>query len=850
MACFILGDDLPSNLVQVKVHPYTALLELFQHHPIESQSDTGAITQDMHTSNMQDSPDVSVEPALADDAFASASDLGKFLERKTKLFNGTWVVGSPLNISFNPWEEFVSNPIIIDKIKNYKLIKGELVLTFYVNGTSFHAGMILASYRYMRNSFDPAGFTFDERLITRSQRPKIFLNASTNKSGILRLPFAFPENYVTVFPALNAIEVGACNIDSFSNLTMLNGGTDPVTLSVFAHMEKVILAAPTIQPQSDEFEEKGPISKIASSVANLAGDLAQKFPSISKFALASQMGASTIGKIASLFGFSKPTNIENHIFVHPSPVGNLALCEGRDNSQKLTVTAKQELTIDPTTCGFPEDDMLALIPFCERESYIAQFSWSASAPSDSILYYVRVNPCIERKNPLAILGGFEIIPTPMSFVSRLFENWCGSIRYRFQIVGTQFHRGRLAFCFEPSDVDIANPDPYNANYTTIIDISETRDFTIEVPWQQALAYKGTDVFSTVFSSTSRLTSLSSTDNGILFVRVINELVTPDSTLPITILMSVSAGDNFELVNPTHRGVKNYSFKNLIAQSGEFRSDIESQAAGEVIPAQENCPGRNPNPINIVPNYISTDISAKPLLYYGEKVLSIRQLLKRSTFYRTMHGVAGAFTANYFSLSAFPKFMGFDDLDGIDVTASGTGYNYVGFTYLAYFKRCFAGWRGGIRWKFAGIDGQVTNMVVSRRSDNSDRVRTVDYRVSGTNDLNNVNQSALNEVQMINNYGSLGGSALTVNRTNDSLEVEIPFTFPIRFATNGGNITSDTNNTSTAYYPNGDSFDIRIVNSNNTATKGIIDLFVSAGDDFTFMGFIGCPVFYTGPIPLA
>lgn len=81
--------------------------------------------------------------ALADDA-----TLDNFFSRPLKLKELQWNVGSPLlEPEFNPWSLYFENKRVINRINNYKLLRCKLHLKFVINGTQFHYGRLMASYR-------------------------------------------------------------------------------------------------------------------------------------------------------------------------------------------------------------------------------------------------------------------------------------------------------------------------------------------------------------------------------------------------------------------------------------------------------------------------------------------------------------------------------------------------------------------------------------------------------------------------------------------------------------------------------------------------------------------------------
>jgi hypothetical protein len=136
-----------------------------------------------------------------------------------------------------------------------------------------------------------------------------------------------------------------------------------------------------------------------------------------------------------------------------------------------------------------------------------------------------------------------------------FKYWTGKMRYRFQVVASAMHRGRLAIVYDPVSTPTVRED--NVNYIEIIDISQCREFTVEVSNNQPFtllehARPSSQDVSSLYD-TDPLTFAAPYGNGTISVWVINELTTPttDPTVnnDIKINVFLAAGDDFEVFVP-------------------------------------------------------------------------------------------------------------------------------------------------------------------------------------------------------------------------------------------------------------------------------------------------------------
>jgi len=869
MDCLTLDGDLKTHQAE---NPYFSIFAL------EAHSSTTATTTNVHANNSMHSMVVD-EPSRIQsitDGVSADADINNFLSRKVKIATYTWAVGADFAHNFDPWNLFLANPAVTNKLQNYYLVKGDLKVTFYVNGTPFHAGMLLASYQYLNGGAVSVTIGGDTQLVTRSQRPHLNLNVSTCKSGCLCIPFFVPQNYLSLTSAhVSAANIGTMNIDSYASLVQINAGTDSVTITVFAELTNAVLTAPTDNAVSlsgdchlsfemfdleahsgDEYTTEGVISGPASTVAAIAGRLVEA-PVIGPLALATQMGANAIAGFARFFGYSKPVVLEDIKPMRNTPVSHLALTEGGDMSQKLTVTGKQEITIDPSTVNLPPEDELALSFLTRKESYVTQFSWDVTDAVASTLFACDIDPMVERRS--VVTGGHIIIPTSLSFASRAYEGWSGTLNYRFQVIASQYHRGRIAIIYDPTGP--ISTDPYNTTFNTIIDLSEGRDFTVSFKWQQDMPYLFCNKANahTFYTQTAPETEVAAraNANGIFFVSVVNELVVPDGTTGIKILVSISAGDDFELVNPTHEGMEVFPYA-PIAQSGNDGAsfsmfDLEAHSAVEETPDEENAPEGEINMVDVTTG-VQIHEDEKPKIFYGERNTSIRQLLKRSCNWRsivTQMTVGTDMARCQFLFKAMPAVGGYDTA-GADTTAAASKYWYVNNVNINYFKGAYAGWRGSIRWKFLPNGDNSQSMTVHRAESATQRAAVSNGRTINVTEYIPATTSYTEYAYAgtVFNKESNGGSARTQNRSMDSLEVEIPYALPLRFSLVRGAYMPVSTNTLANSYPGGNAFLLTTSTSHGTETMAAFDTYVSAGEDFTLFGFVGAPVVYsaTNPVP--
>jgi len=803
------------------------------------------------------------EPTM-DLATNTDSELGNFLQRPLRESAQTWVVGQPFFYKFNPWTAFCENTYVRDKIKNYELLRMKLNVKIVISGTKFHYGRALTSYNpYIKGD----QVTIDRNFITQdliqaSQKPHFFLNPTTNSGGELALPFFWDKNYLSI-PSADWRDMGEIVISSFGNLLHANGGDDPVTVTIYVWASDVVLTIPTssdppLTSQSGRRSAKdernniasadeygsGIISKPASAIAKAAGALSN-LPIIGPYMTATQIGSNAVSKVAQLFGYSRPTVITDIVQFKPTPTGNLANIDAADAAMKLTLDSKAEVTVDSRTTGLDGSDEMGILDYVKRESYLTQFGWSPSDSVDDLLWNTRVLPM-----QLDNVNG-EVHMTPLAHMASIFEQWQGSLKFRFQIVKSDFHKGRILVRWDPNQ--FTSSVEYNTNYSRVIDIAETDDFEIVVGWGQSQPWKecGTP-YSTGsnFSSVSRLLQNNTEGNGILELVVLNDLVSPSVDAPITINVFVSACDDFKLAAPTNGKINNF---HLFPQPLPSQSFIEYLDEEEILDSQSSKPNtetgdttQSDKPtasgelMQIAGKGEQTDNTY--LVYYGDPPCSIRELCKRYTFTRFWNpsqALADTVRLNSVRNKNMPYYTGYDP-KGIDLAADGTTPLTVGPTpYVSWFTPAYAGFRGALRRKFFFSAVNTTQ---------SPYVLRTGYSNSGNGTFNFTFYSLTETRQNIQKYlsarfsnASGAGAAATNLTINNTIEAELPYYYPQRFSAARSVQAQDLDCNSHIIRTT----DVLIDQTGpDPARLGTVyQEHVAVGEDFSLFFFTGVPIYY-------
>lgn len=823
------------------------------------------------------------------------AELGDFFRRPIRSQNDIEWKKTTINSelpAFNPWTEYFSDPRVLEKIKNFNLLRCRLKVKFIVNGNQFHFGRLMVSYIPLHTLDqltvqDPASITDDE-LVQASQRPHLYIDPLKSAGGIMDIPYFWHNNFMSV-PNEDWKQMGHLQFYLMNPLKMANGANIPVRITMLIWAEDVALAIPTntdpgtYSPQSgrvpkgkpsrhqgnkstmpakgkgasDEYG-KGPVSKPASYVAAIAGKL-KDIPVIGPYARATEMAAGATAGIASVFGYSRPVRPDSASFVSPKFLGNLANANVQDNSTKLALDVKQELTVDSRTMCLSGEDEMTVNSIASRESYITKFAWPVTANAEQHLFTHDITPVTWRGD-----GDAGIHLPACAFAALPFEYWTGTINFRFQIVASSLHKGRLKLVYDPV-VNLADTR-YNTAYTRIVDISEERDFTVSVGWANERPFlrmlnpsADDRPYPGIFDSPPWEYA-----NGRLSVYVVNELVSmtgvaADSDVEINVF--ISAGDDFKVASPTSDAIEYLSVHNPLnaepqggrflkysPQSGEEHAvhPDEDHTSEENAPVQEEIAEEIAGPV--------TDLILHSIA--GESIASFRTCLKRYNFH--MSWPSRTFDTGHDAVymrirnSNFPIYAGWSPT-GIGLAERpgwwGGGnryYNLSRNTLLNYLAPAYCGWRGGIRWKYvsSAYDTHGYMNVVRRPETRTSRVRRT-FQNKLNHDAAAAYQRSRNE--FYHQTMAWDGMEATPTHRNPVVEIEIPFYSNKRFFC-PKYVQIEGNDTQFDFTRQSRYHDCYLRYTQPNTREISVFTYVSTGEDFNLVFFTGAPTFWFASPP--
>jgi hypothetical protein len=695
---------------------------------------------------------VPINRELLDNARTGAlHEIKDFLARPRIVASGTLastdVTNSIIWSAMVPNDFFVNGTIWMDKVKGNVAFRGTLHLTIQLNASRFQQGRYILAFVPTGGAAAPTWYvaTHTATLTEVTQLPHVEfdLNCDTEATLIIKHFNVQGWSYLKSTSVLG--QVGHVRLLPYVPLTAPTGSTS-CSYTIYAHYEDVEVALPVV-PQSSsrmrsyvkrrpnwnaaeaerESKDLGPLQSIGLSVSDI-GRAMVGIPLISSVAGPVRWAGELTAKLASAFGWAKPRNLDPPTFVSRQILHKISNVDTPDNSQKLSYLDKNELEELPGFGGQNEDEMslnyIASIP-----AFYKSTNWSSGQSQGANLVSYEVTPRV-LYNQTSQASNTVTHCTPIAFVSRFFAQWRGSIVYKFKIVKTEFHTGRLLLAFAPFDYNwsTSNIAPTMSDtqflHRQIIDVRYGSEFEMTIPFQALQQYRPTAGLNRAI--------------GYLHVYILNPLVAPTTVASsVTILTEVSAGPDFEWAVPAPLGGS--STAQIVPQMnrGTAMCDIVEGTIGGAVDNEK---------------FIASRTAV------GERIVSFRQILKRFENLRKVWGGDGTTSANSFWFNPFMVHI--NELDSVPA-AKITDIQSDPFDEIA---PCFAVFRGSMRTKMVHwTTGEVW------RAKALTRPRTTYSVVSDYNEDYLNLPTGISTQNVINRMFSFAKAELTLG-----LEVEFPY----------------------------------------------------------------------------
>lgn len=551
---------------------------------------------------------------------SGASSIIDFLQKPGKISTGAFATtDSGTLVSFDPWTLTAGDTFKLQKLSGVYLVRADIRVRLTVNATRFQQGRYIlywvpsggvsssnASYLALAR-----GHRSNLTTITTTPHVEIDLAKQTHVEIVIPFTSAYPNFDVSSSSPYTHFSLGLMHLTPYSPL-QAGSGSNSCSYTIWTNFENIELSMPAV-PQSGYIDTEvqagrgksvsameqlangtGPISSNLAKVS-MASDILGTIPILGPAMSTVSWVSKHIARSAEIFGFSKPIILSAPAKVLRSSLPYIANADGSSTSQPLALISQNEVVIDSGLQRTNIDEMD--FGFIARQyAYHHMFTWSTSTPTDTNLDSVAIQP-----SQYTTTYGKGTCFVPLALVQLHFRYWRGSIKFRFKMIKTEFHSGRIAVAFLPAYNATASSTVVTTGasqylYRQIVDIRETSEFEVCVPF----------VFPDIYADINSVL-------GSLNVSVLDALTCPNTvTQSINFMVEICAGDDMEFAFPT--SPEYYAYLPAVVQSGYTVTPCFTFGSSSD----------------------SGDLSASSICI-GERVHSLRQILKKiqfSSYYTT------------------------------------------------------------------------------------------------------------------------------------------------------------------------------------------------------------------------
>lgn len=776
-------------------------------------------------------------------AFNADASLGEFLKRPVKLGTYTWDGFTGVSERIDLLRAFVSDKHVVNRINNHTYMSGTMCVRLVTNGTPYHYGKLIASVNYWPGQDD--SFTAQPNVNQCHQLPHVCVDPTRGSAGCLSIPLLHPWNASNILDPDPVVNLEIKTINPL-RVTGANPTSPPsIDVVVWAWMSDFKLHAPTSRSTSvlvPQAATEYQVDSISTGATILAGTAAKfsNLPYIGRYARISSLAMNMVATVASLLGFSRPANLENEMRIAHRPISNLSNINVKDNCTKLALDCKQEVTIDPMVTGAAMKDEMMLHEIAQKEGYLTTFD------IDSTTLYgprVIVSPFVNTTSANAD-GDLVYDFMPMGYISVPFEYWRGTLKFRFEVVASAFHRGKIRFVYDANQPSDDTWNIYtNVNHSKVMDLANEREFTMEVGWASNRPFLnlGSVPFTGVSASNIANGDYNTAHhNGTISVYMEQPLRSIESDSNPTAFINIYAcsGSDFQLCAPTANRIDLFSNNYL---------EYVPNGAIEETPGVGQIPDSDMSRTVLINDEGSVDYDVNDKLCaicFGERVLSIRQMIKRycctSTY--TFVTTSNKYTSISYNFNDFPQYGGHSQT-GTDGNTFNGRVNFSSYSnYLNWYTPMFLMRRGGIRNRYmyfaqGGSYGGVS-VLTGTRSANDGFI--IDIRDSDTTDQLHNRWF----IGIIAKPTLMAGGAVSIPTLNPTLEIETPYQTNKRFFF-AQRRDKETNHTS-ADISQETGHEVKLLTSKDEI-NGYLQRYTAAADDFSLHVYKYTPLVLRYPI---
>lgn len=598
-------------------------------------------------------------------------------------------------VVIQPFYLWRSDARVLRKLQGISGIRGTLHMKLIFETTPFHMGLFMVSHVCQANS---TFVNFANMTPTRlSTMNPMYVNANSANNAEYVIPYEHQVPFIPVDTSSTTNEWKLLSSTIFQVICPLSksDGSSPGTITITPYLwltdialfnETSYVATSSVKKGKDNVNNPMKASSAFAKISEVSHGLAG-VPIIGETASIIGTVASGISGILNIFGFSKPTDSTRHQIIRRD-MDNLALSDLDDQSQLLALTKSQSSDMGSIYLRQPQLDPLDIAAFCGVPAFLGCITLN---PSDSVGgAYVRL-PI----TPYLMSGwtGYNTsynlrAHTPLSYAAALFEFWSGSLIFNFTAVGSPLCKGSILIQHwpEPFVNSSSIVSEFGTSKSCIYDISNTSSMDVVVHNTDPKVFSRSTQFVQPCAVTPpfgfTLTNYTCS-SGVLNVACQTPLQCPSSSALVYVVVTIRAGPDFRLASPTKY---NLMLDDFCSTSAFVLNDGNQTMTCVLVPK-------------------SFDYASFEKAFFGESVVSLRQLIKRYDYEQDISFFASA--TNGANNEAWMTAIQTNCATTVNYAVGAANYaNAIPYasptcyknSLLSYITAAFYGYRGSVRIK--------------------------------------------------------------------------------------------------------------------------------------------------------
>lgn len=480
-----------------------------------------------------------------------------------------------------------------------------------------------------------------------------------------------------------------------------------------------------------ELKDNASLSSIVGQVSEAVTGLS-KIPMLGNYLTKPAWITSKIGSVLKILGFSKPTTQGLPCETKLRTQTRMANFDGADTSHKMALSSANEIETKSGLAGTSADEM-ELSHVLSIPNYWDRFEWQTSQETGTVLWDNYVTPFKVKPYSEQVTDRYKC--THMGYVANSFGYWRGSIVYTFKFVKTQYHSGRLRIGFIPfyfnKTISTGVPDMSKVQQV-IVDLRTSTEVSFTVPYISTRPWMFCVRPESEWLGNNHELMYNAV-TGIVRVEILNQLVAANNVYSgVDVIVEVHGGPDLTFAAPnapsyvpwagnfvatekvnksqqlddskteepqtttqTEKETKidlNETTSGFMSDDDEI-VDVDAHIMSENEATQRNDAQKGAHPLSIDTHPIKLNWSPEAHCI-GEKILSIRQLVKR---------FASFFSTNFTQKESVSVIAPFSVSRPINDLAEKKTISMFEYYYFLY-----AFWRGSQRFKAVSMYQQGTN----------------------------------------------------------------------------------------------------------------------------------------------